>query len=322
MKRVWVLGSGGMLGAAVIRNLLRCAEVHVFRYEDPFDWASLAHIREQFQWATQEFFAELSGGDDWEIYWAAGVGTMGASKPDLDGETAALGAFLSALHDQLPQCLARGVIAYASSAGALYAGCTDFEISETSVVTGGNDYARTKLCQEKMLEDFVMAFDRVQLLVARFSTLYGPGQAIDKRQGLLTHVARCALRHQPIEIFVPLDTSRDYLFVDDAACDWIEAAGTLFRHSGKAMVKIIAAERSVTISEIVATFNRLLKKQLRIVCSRNILSSQYAQRVSYRSIVPRAEGANRNRHTLLEGAAELLRSERMIYIARSTKGTS
>lgn len=322
MKRVWVLGSGGMLGAAVTRNLLRQAVIHEYRYAESFDWKNLVHLREQFQLATQEFFTGLPSNDDWEIYWAAGVGTMGASKLDLDGETAALGALLAALRDQLQRCQACGVIAYASSAGALYAGSTDFEISETSVVTGGNDYAKTKLCQEKMLEDFVLTVNGVRLLVARFSTLYGPGQAIDKRQGLLTHIARCALRRQPIEIFVPLDTSRDYLFVEDAACDWIECSRTIRNNDGKVQIKIVAAERSVTISEILATFNRLIKKQLRIVCSRNALSSQYAQRVAYRSIAPKAESAKSNRHTLLEGAAALLRSERMTYIAGSHKGTS
>lgn len=319
MRRVWVLGAGGMLGAAVTRGLDRL-DASVYRFAESFDWRNPDRLRMQFGQSIPEFLAGLSGGDGWEIYWAAGVGTMGSSKADLDGETAALRTFLALLRDQLPGCMASGAIGFASSAGALYAGCLDFEITEASALTAANDYARTKLLQEQMLEGFVSAVDRAQLLIARFSTLYGPGQASGKRQGLLSHIARCALRHQPVEIFVPMDTSRDYLFIDDAASDFIASVRAFRNHSGRLLVKIIAAERSVTISEIVSTFNRLIKKRLRIVCKRNSLSDLYAPRVAYRSMLPLAADAKFNRHTLLEGTAVLLRAERMAYIDGAHKG--
>jgi UDP-glucose 4-epimerase len=307
-----------MLGTALIRELRRLG-ANVYQYREPFDWKNPERIRAQFVQAVKEFLAGFSSGDRWEIYWAAGMGSMGSGKADLGSETAALGSFIASLRDQLPACKAVGVIGFSSSAGALYASCTDFEITEASVVSAANDYARTKLSQEQMLESFVSAVDGVQLLIARFSTLFGPGQAFDKRQGLLSHIARCALKHQPVEIFVPLDTSRDYLFVDDAARDFIASSRALCDHGSRLLVKIISAERSVTISEIVSTFNRLIKKRLRIVCNRNNLSDVYAPRVAYRSIFPLIAGAEFNRHTLLEGAAVLLHAERMAYIAGSQK---
>lgn len=316
MRRVWVLGSGGMLGTAVTRELRRSGAT-VYQYPEPFDWRTPERIRAQFGRAVREFLGGLTSGDDWEIYWAAGVGSMGSSKAELDGETAALGDFLALLGSRLSGCKASGVIGFASSAGALYAGCQDFEITEASPVTGANDYARVKLAQERVLEEFVSTLGGVRLLIARFSTLYGPGQALGKRQGLLSHIARCALRHQPVEIFVPLDTSRDYLFVDDAASDFIASSRALRARGGRVLIRIIAAERSVTISEIVSTFNRLIKKRLRVVCNRNSLSALYAPRVAYRSVSPLGAGIEINRHTLLEGMAVLLRAERMVYIAGS-----
>lgn len=321
MRRVWVLGAGGMLGTALIRELRRLGD-NVYQYREPFDWKNPERMRAQFVRAVKEFLAGFSSGDRWEIYWAAGMGSMGSGKADLGSEAAALGSFLASLRDQLPACKASGVIGFASSAGALYASCTDFEITEASAVSAANDYARTKLSQEQMLESFVSAVGGVQLLIARFSTLFGPGQAFDKRQGLLSHIARCALKHQPVEIFVPLDTSRDYLFVDDAAMDFIASSKALGDHGSRLLVKIISAERSVTISEIVSTFNRLIKKRLRIVCNRNNLSDLYAPRVAYRSIFPLIAGAEFNRYTLLEGAAVLLHAERMAYIAGSQKSKS
>jgi UDP-glucose 4-epimerase len=319
MKRVWVLGARGMLGSAVIRALRR-SQVEPYQYEEPFDWTSEERARPQFERASREFLAGLATGDDWEIYWAAGVGAMGSSRADLDVETAVLGAFLAVLAQGLSVCGVPGVLAFASSAGALYAGSEDFEITEDTPIAMRNDYALAKLAQERLFEDFAARQSAVYVLLARFSTLYGPGQAQGKRQGLLSHIARCALRHQPVEIFVPLDTSRDYLFVDDAAGDFIASLQALQSHGTRVQVKIIAAERSVTISEIVATFNRLNKRRLRLVCNRNNLSALYARRVAYRSVSPLLVGTEMSRHTLLEGAAALLRAERMAYIAGSKRG--
>lgn len=319
MKRVWVLGAGGMLGGAVTRELCRDV-VEVFRYRDPFDWRSPHHVRAQFEEAISEFLAGLAVGDTWEIYWAAGVGSMGSSSVDLAGETAALEGFLASLAQLLSLYGLPGVFGFASSAGALYAGSQDFEITEHTPVMVANDYAEAKLAQERLLEQFASSQDLATVLIARFSTLYGPGQAQGKRQGLLSHIARCALRHQPIEIFVPLDTSRDYLFIDDAASDFIGSAQALQAGNERFQVRIVAAERSVTISEIVATFNRLNKRRLRVVCSRNNLSVLYAPRVAYRSVSPLTTGRGIRRHTLLEGAAALLRAERMAYIASPKRG--
>lgn len=319
MKRVWVLGAGGMLGAAVTRELRR-GGAEVYRYREPFVWKNLQQVRVQFEQAIQEFLAGLATGDDWGIYWAAGVGSMGSSRADLDGETAALEGFLASLAQRLAACGVPGVLGFASSAGALYAGSQDFEITEQTPVTVANEYAGAKLAQERLLEHFASRQGAAPVLIARFSTLYGPGQAQGKRQGLLSHIARCALRHQPVEIFVPLDTSRDYLFIDDAASDFIGSSQALRGGDERFQVRIIAAERSVTISEIVATFNRLNKRRLRVVCNRNNLSALYAPRVAYRSVSPLAAGRDIRRHTLLEGAAALLRAERMAYIAGLNRG--
>lgn len=319
MVHTWVLGSGGMLGAAVT-SMLKRQGVDVYRYSESFDWRNVDRIRPQLRQAVGEFFGGLSHGDQWEIYWAAGVGAMGSTKADLAGETAALDVLLSLLSDQLSVNNVPGAIGFASSAGALYSGCPDFEITEASTVTAVTDYAKAKLTQEQMLQGFVESVAGVNLLIARFSTLYGPGQARGKRQGLLSHIARSALRHQPVEIFVPLDTSRDYLFANDAAGEFIGSVKALRDLGMASRIKIIAAERSVTISEIVATFNRLIKKRVLVFCNRNSLSNLYAPRVSYRSMYPLLANNGPKHHTLLEGTAILLGAERLAYAADAHKG--
>ena len=314
MKRVWVLGAGGMLGSAIWR-VLQQQLADLYLYHEKFEWSNSEKLRKQFHEAVRGFLTGLTSRDEWEIYWAAGIGTMGSSISDLDDEITAIRTFLAVISDQIINCNAAGVIGYASSAGALYAGSMDYEITEASVAVPVNDYAKAKQRQELLLMDFVSTVPGLRLLIARFSTLYGPGQAFGKRQGLLSHIARCALRCQPIEIFVPLDTSRDYLFVDDAASRFLLSSRGCRDQDEKSIVKIIAAERSITISEIISIFNQLLKKRLRIVCSRSKLSQLYAPRVSYRSLKSHLGSIENNKFTLLEGAQVLLQAERMAYIA-------
>ncbi|MEO8936838.1 MAG: hypothetical protein ABI277_03265 [Burkholderiaceae bacterium] len=78
---------------------------------------------------VSRFSDVLSVDERWEIFWAAGVGTMGNAERDLSIETLALGALLDAIgrgaarHEQ-------GCFFLGSSAGAINVGSADPVISE------------------------------------------------------------------------------------------------------------------------------------------------------------------------------------------------
>jgi UDP-glucose 4-epimerase len=316
MIHAWVLGSGGMLGSAISKKLNR-QSVKVYRYSELFRWNNIEQLRIQFHTALAEFMGHLTSDDQWEIYWAAGKGSMGSNADDLQSETVALEEFLVLLKQKQMLLRLKGLFGFASSAGALYSSCSDFEFTELSIVTAETDYAKVKLAQERMLINFLSEIADVKLLLARFSTLYGPGQSSGKQQGLLSHIARCSLRHQPIDIFVPLDTLRDYLFSDDAALAFINSLRVLSTDECKYRIKIIASERSITIAEIISTFNRLLQKRVLLVFNRTDLSTLYAPRVSYRSIYSIKNYAKP--YSLIEGIASLLLFERRVYFDRQAK---
>lgn len=58
---------------------------------------------------------------------------------------------------------------------------------------------------------------RLPYVIGRITTLYGPGQDLQKNQGLVSKLCLQAVKQQPISVFAPLDTIRDYLFASDAA---------------------------------------------------------------------------------------------------------
>lgn len=314
MTVAWVVGSGGLLGAALCRALRR-EGTELFFPEERFSWADGPALDAQFANAVQVFASRVKVADSWQIYWAAGVGTFGSTQDAMSSETHALTQLLRLLGCEPRLLSAAGAIALASSAGAIYAGAKDAVITEHTSPAPTTAYAREKLLQEDLIRAFTLANNRHAALLARISTIYGPGQAAGKQQGLLTHIARRILRNQPIQIYVPYDTIRDYIAVDDAATVIVSA---LFITSKNpcAVIKIIASERPTTIAEIVSVFRRIARRAPRIVTSASKLSALYSRRVQFRSVAL-PECANAPSKSLLVGIAQLMTDERAAFAKSS-----
>lgn len=283
MTIAWVIGSTGLLGSALIRTL-RSRAIELFVPDQPLRWDNEAILSTQFSAAVQAFSNRLAGHQRWEIYWAAGIGTMSSSADSLAPETRALSLVLQLVKSDSRINGMTSAIAFASSAGAIYANSADEVITENSAVTLSTPYAKEKLTQENLVRDFVTANKSCSALIARISTLYGAGQAVGKKQGLIGNIARSVLRNQPIQIYVPYDTIRDYIDVDDAADAMVDATSGS-KEAGRSHTKIIAAECPVTIAQIISIFKRVSRRPPRIIRGANRLSNLYSRRVQFKSVV-------------------------------------
>ena len=308
MTIAWVLGSSGLLGAALCRQLRRNG-TELFFPADRLAWNNSGEFAAQLAAAVRSFADRVGAADRWEIYWAAGIGTMASAPEALAPETRALSLLLQLLESESRLKAVPGSVALASTAGAIYAGSVDDIITENTAPAPTTAYAHAKLEQEALLRCFADSNDHASVLIARISTLYGPGQTAGKKQGLMTYLARSILRNHPVQIYVPYDTIRDYITTDDAAAAMVAAARDT---AGKARVvsKIIASERPATIAEIVSIFRRLARRAPRIATSANRLSAVYARRVQFRSIVSVGAVATPTT-TLAIGIAQLMAAERV-----------
>lgn len=310
MTAVWIIGAHGLLGSALHRAL----EGRVVRLFDPaerFCWHDEALLYAQLQAAIETFAGFADDSDSWQIYWAAGIGTMGSKQEELATETRTLSKMLGLIESE-PRLMAKnGGFAFSSSAGAIYAGADDDIITEDTAVSPTTDYAREKLKQEALVTAFADKNVRIAALLARISTLYGPGQAKGKKQGLLAHIARCLVRNQPVHIYVPFDTIRDYISTDDAAFAISEAMGVLNGRHG-AFIKIIASEQPVTIAEIISIFKRIARRRPSIVSSASKLSGLYTRRVQFRSITMPL-GRQARKTSLLIGISQVMNAERLSF---------
>jgi UDP-glucose 4-epimerase len=309
MTAAWVIGANGLLGSALQRTFDR-GGARLFVQPEKFSWHDPAALDEQLL-AAVKAFVEFTGDDKWQIYWAAGVGTMSSKREELATETETLSKILKLIESEPVLMAADGCIVFSSSAGAIYAGASDDIITEDTAVVPTTDYAREKLRQEKLLSEFANNHNRLTVLLARISTLYGTGQANGKRQGLLAHIARCLLRNQSVHIYVPFDTIRDYITSDDAACVIVSAAHALMGDPG-VFTKIIASEQPTTIAEIISVFKRIARRKPRVVSSASKLSSLYTRRVQFQSInVPCNERLQKT--SLLVGISRVMEAERRAF---------
>jgi UDP-glucose 4-epimerase len=286
----------------------------LFRPAERFRWNSESEVKIQITAASRIFATRAAVAGRWEIYWAAGVGNMSSAERDLERETRVLGTLLTNIQSNLRD--APGALAFASSAGAIYAGSHDYIINENTNPAPTTAYAYEKIRQEDMVSSFARDNSSIQVLLARLSTIYGPGQSTGKQQGLIAHIARCMLGNHPIKIFVPFDTIRDYVFSDDAATMMVTALRAIQERS-RVVTKIIASEHPTTIAEIISLFKRIKRRAPRIITSANRLSRLYPRCVRFRSIVI-CESAALPKTSLPVGIAQLMAAEQATF-ARSSR---
>lgn len=316
MTIAWVIGGSGLLGSALSRAI-QLTETRLFIPTERFCWASESEVTSQLEVAVKVFATLVDAETNWQIYWAAGVGTMASAGEALAIETRVLSKLLSFIESQPELIAAEGCFAFASSAGAIYAGATEEIINENTSVAPTTPYAYEKLKQESLISAFVIKNCKVTALFARLSTLYGPGQASGKKQGLIAEIARRILRNQPIQIYVPFDTIRDYITATDAA---IMIVTTMRAVSGKfgTVVKIIASEQPTTIAEIISIYKKIARRKPRIVTSASKLSSIYNRRIQFQSLVylanERISGTS-----LFIGIAQVMTAERTAFAQSRNK---
>jgi UDP-glucose 4-epimerase len=315
MTLAWVIGGSGLLGRALCARLSEY-DIRQFTQVVPIVWQQSTAVSASIRQNLAAFAQQAGTMNTWQIYWAAGIGTMNSSADALVPEAVAFDALMTCLKDPTLRLPPGGAIALASSAGATYAASQDDLITETTPLAPTTAYARHKLAQEAQLAKLIAQRPECAALVARISTLYGPGQAEAKAQGLLTNFARAIVRNQPVHIYVPLDTIRDYIHTRDATDMMI--ATLRATPPGECRIKIIASEQAATVAQILAAFRKASARPPKLITSASPMSALYKKKVKFRSVVaPRFNPLVRT--SLAIGVAELLEYERRRYTAGSAR---
>lgn len=249
----WVVGARGLLGSGVTRALTQRGNAVVD--VSPIPWGS-AEASGALANGLRSL-VDSSAGEPWTVYWCAGAGVTDTSAETLATEFETFEAFLAAVADLPAADRARGVIAFASSAGGVYGGSARPPFTEATAPAPLGAYGEAKLRAERALETLAKG-SGVSVLVARIANLYGPGQDLTKQQGLISRLCLSAVTRTPVSVFVSLDTRRDYLYVTDGAALLIACADRAHEQpSGTFTAKILGSGRSTTIASLIGQFGKI-----------------------------------------------------------------
>lgn len=270
-----VVGAGGLLGSAVLRRLGPDAQRASIPWGTPEAAPALTALAEHVA-------ATLTPETPWSVYWCAGAGVNGTAAEALAQELAEFRMFLEALIKAVGPH--RGKFFLASSAGGVYAGAQNPPFTEAHETAPLSDYGSTKLAMEATARDAFRSTAH-SLTIGRIANLYGPGQNLGKMQGLISHLCRALATDQPLSLFVPIDTIRDYIYVDDAADMIVSLAEVAFAQDRGETLKIISSGRGATIGELIGLTRAIAKRKPPVVYASSPLASFQSSDLRLRSTV-------------------------------------
>ena len=205
---------------------------------------------------AQRFSGAIEPGQRWAIVWAAGRATTASSQEEADIELSVFTHCITDIRDQL--CSHDGgTFLLASSAGGVYAGSTNPPFDSRTSPHPTGIYGHLKRRQE--IEAKQILEETMNVVIARIANLYGPGQDLSKLQGLISRLALTAITKQTLTMFVPLDTLRDYIHVDDAAeltLHWIRASAP------SCQIRVIATGNSTSLGFIISQMKDIARTRI------------------------------------------------------------
>lgn len=274
----WVVGSGGLLGSAVARQ---AAHADLPLHTTTVPWGDPGTALDTLE---EEARLLLDASAHVRLLWCAGAGVVGTSPEELAGELELLTAFVGRLAAMLARRPESSLSFFlASSAGGVYAGSAGGPFTEDTRPRPLAPYGETKLAAEQVLVRFAEETG-ARLLIGRIANLYGPGQDLSKAQGLISQLCRSQLQRHPLMVYVPLDTARDYVYVDDAA-QMVLAAMPLVEAGDEVVVKIIASGRATALAAIIGELRRLTNRRPPIVLGASPQARLQASQLRFRSVV-------------------------------------
>ena len=243
MRKILVLGGNGFLGRNLCKYLADCGE-KVYS----FDMSMPEVADNRIEYIAGDFFddytlEETVKGMD-VIYHA--ICTL---NPGNSNEKCILGyerdfVQTAKLCSYLKDTECRMI--FFSSGGTVYGNQEVQPITEDAVPVPINHYGNLKLCIENTMRTFNFQMKK-NMLIARISNPYGPGQDYHKGVGFIDAAIKHTIAGETIEIWGDGNVVRDYIYIDDL-CRMLYA---LIEYHGDIEVFNLSSNTGVSQNDIV-----------------------------------------------------------------------
>jgi UDP-glucose 4-epimerase len=246
---LWIIGAGGFLGS----NLASLSVEAGFTNfpASAISWNDPAQRQKGLE-KNASAFAAFARGTQATIIWAAGKGGVATQQREVMSEWSAFSDLVEVL-EKTSELFGTQIV-ICSSAGGVYSG----SLSPPFVAI--NQYGQEKIDIEKIA--VARLATKYRILIARLTNLYGPWPG--NRQGLVNRLCTAAVTREPIQIYVTLDTSRDYIDVKDAAqilFGEIEFSARQSVSHGVHMC-LVGSGRTTSVGEVIATVTNVGRRKI------------------------------------------------------------
>jgi len=273
---IWTIGSGGLIGSAIngqSQQPFKSTKIH---------WKDNAQAITDLTNNLVEFNTQTARYGSWAIIWAAGSVTTSADQYKADKELELFTKFLIELSKNSPH--RHGMFILISSAGGVYAGSLNPPFTEETEPAPIGVYGNLKLAQEVATREQLDSTN-IQVLITRVSNAYGPGQDLTKLQGLISRLALSTLTRNPINLFVPLSTVRDFIFTSDLA----SKIHKLLKHHltytvQDPAIRIVASESGTSIGQVLRTCQEVFHRKIPTAMGSHPSSAAQATELRFTSL--------------------------------------
>jgi len=255
---MWILGQGGFFGSA-IAHAATLQNVNVFP-QAKIPWNSPGERASALKELAQQF-SEVAAEAPATIIWAAGSEGVGKKQLAHCSELDAFQDFVQAISSV--EKLKGSTVAIVSSAGGVLGGSPSPPFDIHTPVHAINQYGQDKIAIEELGTSRLSPDFRVH--IARVTNLYGPWSG--PRQGLINRLCTAAASREALQIFVPLDTVRDYIYVTDAAqLLLLEITADL------PSISLIGSGENSSVGTVISTVSHVARRKVPITFARLAIS--------------------------------------------------
>lgn len=249
MKKIFILGGNGFLG----RNL---AQYLAEQGEDvySFDMSIPPETHQRVHYIEGDFFDDYTLEQvikDMDVIYHA-ISTV---NPGNSNEKCVLGYERDFVQTVKLCNLIKDTdirMIFFSSGGTIYGNQDIQPIKESAVPVPINHYGNIKLCIENTMRTFNFQAKK-NMLIARISNPYGPGQDYQKGVGFVDAIIKRSLKKEPVEVWGDGNIIRDYIYIDDL-CKMLYS---LVDYKGESEVFNLSSNTGKSQNEIIARLKEL-----------------------------------------------------------------
>lgn len=157
-----------------------------------------------------------------------------------------------------------GHIIYASTGGNMYCDCTgNFPKREEDLPMPRSGYAIHKLAAEHYLRLIALSFG-VRATILRITNPYGTLLNKNRTQGLIGIAFSKLLAGEPMTIFDPKETLRDYIHLEDVANGFDKVLKSPPRN-GETRLFHVSSAKGYTIHEVLTAIEELMDRKFKLI---------------------------------------------------------